>query len=443
MRLPARTALAAIAGLAAACGAISDSSLSGPKDDLAVFEDPVPRAACGAGSSPETAMQGQVTAADRASGRADEGYWCNLDVLAHLGDQADIQMAWYEDCAYYTVNRSGAGVAAVDVSDPANPVQTASLQTPAMLEPWESLKTTKRGLIGAVWGSPPIGNGPLLFDVWDVKDDCTKPRLVISAPVDIVLGHEGEWTPDGLTYYAGSTSSYAAIDVTNPQAPLPLYFERRSVHGMSTSEDGTRTYLADTGGNGLTIIDTTQIQERVPNPSVPVVGSVYWEDGSTAQSTIPVTIQGKPYVIFWDEQGYGGVRIIDIADDTNPRVVSKIRLEVQMPDVGPTAVTEDGETGTFGYNTHYCGVPQRVEPQLLACNGFGTGMRVYDIRDAFHPKEVAYYNASTVGNTGQLDSGGVSQPHLVDGVVWWTLEGIGPNSGFYTARLSNGAWPGK
>jgi hypothetical protein len=432
-----------VAALAAACGAVSDSLPGAGRADLAVFEDPVPRAACGAGSSPETAMQGQMTAADRASGRADAGYWCNLELLGRLGDQADIQMAWYEDCAYYTVNRAGAGVAAVDVSNPAQPVHTASLQTPAMLEPWESLKASKRGLVGAVWGAPPVGNGPLMFDVYDVAADCTAPRLVVSAPVDTFLGHEGEWSADGLTYYAGSTSSWSAIDVGDPQLPRPVFFERRSVHGMSTNEDGTRTYLADTGGNGLTIVDTSQIQARALNATAPVVGSVYWEDGSTAQSTIPVTIKGVPYVIFWDELGYGGVRIIDISDDTAPRVVSKLRLEVQMPDVGPAATAEDGETGTFGYNTHYCGVPQRIEPQLLACNGFGIGMRVFDIRDPFRPREVAYFNALTTGNTGQLDSGGVSQPHLVDGYVWWTLEGIGPNSGFYTARLSNGAWPGR
>ena len=39
-----------------------------------VFEGPVPRAECGPGSRPETALQGEVTIADRESGRSAQGY---------------------------------------------------------------------------------------------------------------------------------------------------------------------------------------------------------------------------------------------------------------------------------------------------------------------------------------------------------------------------------
>src|SRR4051794_36158224 len=40
----------------------------------------VPRAACQPGDKPDTALQGQVPLADRATGRAAEGYICNLRV---------------------------------------------------------------------------------------------------------------------------------------------------------------------------------------------------------------------------------------------------------------------------------------------------------------------------------------------------------------------------
>ena len=92
------------------------------------------------------------------------------------------------------------------------------------------------------------------------------------------------------------------------------------------------------------------------------MGDVTWPDGSTAQMTIPVTIGGHPYVVETDEGANGGARIIDVADETKPRVVAKLKLEIQMPANGSRAA----ETGTsgFGYNTHYCGVPQRTDPGI-------------------------------------------------------------------------------
>ena len=69
-----------------------------------------------------------------------------------------------------------------------------------------------------------------------------------------------------------------------------------------------------------------------------------------AQHTIPVMIGGKPFVIFVDEGGAGGIslaqrqaacvaglppypmaRIIDISDETKPKIVSRLGLEVHDP----------------------------------------------------------------------------------------------------------------
>ncbi len=107
----------------------------------AVFEGPVARADCGPGSMPETDIQGRVSMEDRVSGRSQQGYSCNLELVGqHQGKGASWQMAWYEDCAYYgTAFPGGAGTQVLDVSDPTNPRNTTALSTPAMLDPWESL----------------------------------------------------------------------------------------------------------------------------------------------------------------------------------------------------------------------------------------------------------------------------------------------------------------
>src|SRR5207244_13626113 len=105
--------------------------------------------------------------------------------------------------------------------------------------------------------------------------------------------------------------------------------------------------LNQPANDGLLIYDLSQIQARVPNPQVRLVSKLLWKDGSGAQHTIAVKIDGKPYVIFVDEAGSGGfssaaqrqaacaagfppypmARIIDSRDDTRPRTVSRSTLE--------------------------------------------------------------------------------------------------------------------
>ena len=103
---------------------------------------------CGPGSRPETGMQGDVTAADRNSGRSTQGYSCNLSLSGGFaGRGAGIVSAGFDHCAYlgtiFPGNLLGPapGVQVLDVSDPANPLPTVGLTEPAMLAgTWESLK---------------------------------------------------------------------------------------------------------------------------------------------------------------------------------------------------------------------------------------------------------------------------------------------------------------
>src|SRR5438270_12835372 len=64
--------------------------------DQELFFAPVPKAVCGPGDNPEKALQGQVTAADRAAGY--QGNSCNLKLLAQVrGEGANWQTTeWRE-----------------------------------------------------------------------------------------------------------------------------------------------------------------------------------------------------------------------------------------------------------------------------------------------------------------------------------------------------------
>jgi hypothetical protein len=436
-------------------------ALAGPASAQSVFEGPVPRAACGGGSEaePPGALQGEVTAADRDSGRSLKPYTCNLELVGNDADSpgGSWQHTWYDHCSYYdTKLQSQAGTQVVDASDPTRPKRGEPLTSVAMLDPWESLSVNhRRGLLAGVYTNGLFG--PLWFDVYDVTKDCSKPEMKASLPMN-TIGHEGDWAPDGMTYYgSGGANIITAIDVADPTAPRPITELPYPTHGLSVSDDGNRLYsagVARDGGNGLTIVDTSAIQSRSPAPATSAIGSVTWDDGSTAQATIPITIKGHPYVIFFDEgplgmgDGQGATRIIDIADEAHPKVISKLKLEIQMPANGDRA-SETGSDSTFGYNTHYCGVPQRTDPEVVGCSNFESGMRVFDIRDPYHPREIAYFNP---GGTGQAPPAGSqdSQSPVTSGYTsarvrfirdraeaWFTDQ----NKGLFITRFTNGAWP--
>jgi hypothetical protein len=307
-----------------------------------------------------------------------------------------------------------------------------------MLDPWESLKVNeRRQVLGAI--NARNGRGGPEVDLYDLSGDCRFPQLLASVAVGKadgstgvpanVIGHEGAWAPDGLTYYAGSTANteFYAVDATNTTRPNLVAtwkwtLEGATVHGFSISDDGNRGYFTSLGSvasfggvidnlnsppnNGLIIYDLSEVQARRPSPKVTEVSRLLWRDGSAAQHTIPVKIGGKPYLVFVDEGGSGGVtnltqfnnacaaglppfpmaRLIDIADEKNPKIVSRLMLETHdtrncdaiRPDLVGLAV--------FTYGSHYCSVDNKQNATTLACGYFNSGVRIFDIRNPERPR---------------------------------------------------------
>ncbi|HUR48751.1 MAG TPA: hypothetical protein VMY88_04340 [Acidimicrobiales bacterium] len=431
---------------------------------------PTPTGPCGPGSKPETGLQGRVPPEDHASGRAAQGYTCNTETIGRAGVKGGFRVERYVDesgreCAYYDTtilfptnalfpSGTPTGTDVLDMTDPTKPALTATLLTPAMQSPHESVSINqKRGLLAAVLGT--VASAPGMLDIYDVSQDCRNPTLLSSLPVGI-LGHEGNFAPDGLTYYASALDGgeLTAIDVSNPLAPVPLWTERYVAHGMSISDDGTRAYLATR--SGLVILDTTQIQERVVNPTVPVVSRLDWYPMTTPQVGIPVTIGGKPYVVEVDEFGkdsdddgledlVGAARIIDIGDEAKPRVISDLRLDVHTR-ANRAAISGDENFADYrgfqGYAGHYCSVPQRKEPGVVACTFIESGLRLFDIRDPYNPKEIAYHNEpreTTYPNDDVPTTYAMSTIAFVpERSELWYADG---NSGFIAVRVTNGVWP--
>ncbi len=435
-----------------------------------------PRAQCREGSKPEPGMQGRLPREEVDSGRAAEGYRCNLTVLASSGNTGGYRVHRYIDaagheCAYYdttllfptnALSLTGelTGVAVLDMSDPEHPKRTTTLLTPAMQSPHESLNiSVRRGILAAVLGNPFQYPGGV--DVYDISKDCRHPQVMAAAFPAAPFGHESGMAPDGLTFYPTSlgTNDTTAVDISNPRLPRQVWNGKINTHGMSVSDDGNRGYFATR--DGLVIADLSEVQARKPNPQVREISRLVWSNMTIPQVAIPVTIKGKPYVIEVDEFSQvvaggsavghgprvGAARIIDISDETKPRVISNIRLDVHQPENRDAIAGDYGtQSQVQGYSAHYCGVPRRVEPGIVACSMILSGLRVFDIRDPEHPKEIAYYMTppSTISATGgpiidERANFAMSQPDFAPerGEIWYS-DGT---SGFYALKMDPAVWP--
>jgi hypothetical protein len=466
---------AALAAALAGCGAESP-----PTEARVAPGASTPKAICGPGSRPETGMQGRVSREEHQSGRAAEGYTCNTELVGSytkpnaMGTVGGFKVERYtdkagRDCAYYdttllyptNVFDLEAGVNVLDMSDPTQPKFATRLVTPAMLSPHESVVLSQEaGVLAAVTGNPAFYPG--VVDVYDISEDCTAPQLRYSAPLGF-LGHESGMAPDGKTFYSASpgTPTLTAVDISDPALPKPLWTGQYYSHGLSISNDGNRAYVAAGDDQGLLILDTSEVQARKPNPQVREVGSVTWPTMTIPQNAIPITIKGKPYVVEVDEysrssgdQGpvgvaahgdtVGAARLIDISDETRPVVVSDLRLEVHQPE-NRAAIADDpgAQNPTQGYAAHYCNVPTRVDPSIVACSMIISGLRVFDIRNPQKPREVAYFNAPVYPRQTpyfEASNWAMSSPSFVpERKEIWYSDGF---SGFYVVRLTNQAWPG-
>jgi hypothetical protein len=446
----------------------------------------VPRAVCGPNARQETGIQGRVSRADHVSGLAAKGLQCNAELVGkHTQEKAGVdgtivgtvggyKVLRYKDsrgneCAYYDTSLlpptnagdGNLGVRVLDMNDPKNPKLSMILDSAAMVSPHESLVLSeKRGLLMAVAGNLAQAVLPGVVDIYDLEGQlgCSVPILKSSTPLGI-FGHESGLAPDGNTFYSASfsTKTVVALDISNAALPVILGYIPVNSHGLSISQDGTRAYVAkdaayvaadgDTGGFGLGIYDVSDFQNRTPNPVGREISSLAWAGISIPQSTVPITIKGKPFVLESDEFGPGASRLIDITNEKTPFVISNLRLQVHQADIrkaNPSMEDDPGVNTPFSfaqdYTGHFCNVPTLVDPPIVACSMAVSGLRIFNIEDPYHPYEAAYFTAPV--QTRAFPEGSnwaYSMPAFVPErkEVWYSEA----YTGFYAVKITNGAWP--
>ena len=438
------------------------------------FPASVPKAICAPGDHTESGFQGETTVQERFSGDSERAYNCNLELVGeepqdtYQGAYSQDGPAWYDVCTYYGTDRgftTGQGIKVIDASDPAHPVVVTQLtDSPAALDPHETVATNAKTRL-LVAGQT---NGPN-FAVYDISD-CRHP--VLKSTVDASSSsfhHMGAFAPDGKTYYAGQNFQGIGgfvypFDVSDPAHPKSLppwqYLGDGRPHSLTLNSstflpgvpEGTLAFVGQNtsypyaaGGDGLVIEDVSDYQERLPNPQIGIVSTLFSPLGG-AESMIQVKIKGHPYIVTTDEAGaangvggwaaacargaspFGFPQIVDVADPTHPKIVSKLRLEVNdpancstllagtPPDAPGTAPGTNlpAISGTTNYSEETCVPDNPDNAKILACSFQNAQLRVFDVSDVVHPKEIAYWKSGAV-RTKVLPSSGSWDNRTVNG----------------------------
>lgn len=361
-----------------------------------------PRAKCSEGDMPDQTLSG-------LSG----DYHCNLQVAGQVEAPHFLSLAWHGDCAY--VNGAD-GTTVIRVSPEGTPTVTTTLTTVGFRSNWESMKASPAS--GLLVGYESNGS---MFTVYNVAKDCSQPVLESSTSLGSTgsLGHAGSFSPDGTLYYASSFFSGAvfAVDLAMPAKPVIVSedFDRGS-HDLFIGRGGKRGYFAFSDivqfNVGIfAIMDLTDVQARKPGAKGTLIKEFTWEDGSATQYPIAVRYRGEDFLIISDELGSGNcdnaqkpqwsyAHIFDIRDELNPKLVARVKTEAQDPTNCQAAAQASGGTSGFGVGTHYCNVDRLDDPRVLACGNWDGGLRVYDIRDPWRPRELAYFDTKTANMPG-------------------------------------------
>lgn len=440
------------AALLAACGGSSAPSSGGSGDG----------SSSGGASADllETGLQGEVPLGDQLSGRSAQGYHKGLRLVGQntiLNRGANFALAWIDDCAYVTTTSAsqliGAsttsglpldsplnGMAVIDAADPTNPKLVSILQSPAMQQPHESLHASQQRRI--IVATQSMGT---ILDVYDASD-CRHPVLKSSFQIGPQLsagglnegftfrGHAMCLSNDGLTAYATTTINSinnAAVDLTDLSFPKLMTQFAPAAHDCGLSADGNRLYLAPFGfglepliPNGLVILDSSDFQKRAANPQFRTLGKLDWNSSSESESptagshTAQLFHQGaRSYVFSSDEWPvdapcpWAHGRIIDVTDEAQPVKVSDITLDVQKS--GNCATSQ---LDLANYSSHYVGFDDPDNATIVFTTNYASGLRVWDIRDPAHPKEIAYWHPVPIANTALLSTG--AQVALANSSLW-------------------------
>lgn len=421
-------------------------------------------AICGPGDNPEPGMQGETPLADLTAGRTAKPYVCGMRIVARLdpwdrGENAFLKRS--RTCAYVYGGGNRKGIAVIDASNPSAPKAVGLLDTPGAIGGSETMDVIDVGdrhlLVAGDYSGGLRPPGPAPFDIYDISD-CAKPKLLTTFywPANI---HVPKISPDGKRVYASreyGTDGVMVLDISDPAKPaymgeFPLVLpggKAQRCHDMWINDDQTRLICAGSvpmiearkGDSAPSIWDITQVGK--PNPEWPTIRFVGTSDirGQGDHHAPLLRVGGRPYLVAANELRCTAFpRIFDMSDEKALRMVGEFRLEANDRCLADSAWAKANAAGSYGL--HYNAVVDDAwgDVALGMFSFMGSGVRIVDLRDPTHPREVAYYHPGAMeapaqpgpvaGKTDSCMSINSFVPET--GHIWFVCR-----SGFYIADLS-------
>jgi hypothetical protein len=332
--------------------------------------------------------------------------------------------AYIGDRSYAAKPRAGAGIAIVDVRNPARPVRVGTIAARPDATQRELRADKGLGLLIVEDYSPYIGSALSGGDaysgndlqVYDISKDCTKPRLLstydfgVRAPHEFFLWKDPKHPGRVLAYV--TTTIYGpdlnVIDLSDPTAPklvsvyeapqqeasglndtVPLSNPTASqpasyIHSIAVSDDGTKAYV---GGwdYGTYVLDTSGLADPAGVPVMRAVGVSTLNYGANVHGNVPVP--GKRYGVMVQEEyaaagrscPFGWLRIADMTDPAALTLAGAYKLpENDCPKA-------QAANGTFTAHN------QTTFPSVTLLTWYAGGLRAVDTTNPNRPTEAGVF----------------------------------------------------
>ena len=358
--------------------------------------------------------------------------------IAYVGTQRGRGVAVHNPL---TGVNEGSGTFIIDVTDPTRPATLFHIPgdrtNPTKVSNAQMVRVCDRGGERYLLRSA----GDTRHEVWNVTNP-TAPRFVVTVADGLKSIHKSWWECDsGIAYIvaedpAWRTRGTKIFDLSNPSAPV---FIRdfglvgqepgsqvepvpAAIHGPISYRN--RVYFAyGTGKNGvLQIVDREKLLkgEATPTPKnllYPEVGRLdmpsFW-GGHTSFPVLGIEVPDfqserhgrvRDFVVLPSEINSDGVDcqsqdsrdmvfLIDITDETKPFPVANF----QVPESAGNFCQRGGRFGPHAISESFTPIYYK---RIVFVSYFNAGVRAMDIRDPFHPAEVAFYIPATTKNTEQ------------------------------------------
>jgi hypothetical protein len=325
-----------------------------------------------------------------------------------------VEDRWYLYATHFWEPR----ISVLDVTDPASPTLVAAIEGPEHTATWQvqvadGLLVQGMEHIPGPWGGDPSRPGDEGVRIFDVRDP-RSPELLGHWRTGDNGVHRNHWTGGRYVHCAAHQPGfdgnlYVILDIEDPRNPtvagrwfVPEQFtaggaassSRISLHGPAYVE-GDRAYLPY-GAAGLVILDISDVTRPKQISRLEIGGA--FSSMIAMHTAIPrpgrkLLLVNTEAIAERSQEPYNFAGIVDVSDETKPRLVSLLPIPVPDDDAGYPNFSLRG--GRFGpHNQHH---PQNGDPNLndrddlMFLTWFNAGLRVYDIRDEYLPREIASY----------------------------------------------------